>query len=210
MTSVADYYLKLIREQYTKPKTIKPQTTINYKPIKNLTDEQWKPIPEYEYYQISNMGRIKSTGRGTEKLLKISTIIRKQRTAPHQRIELSKNKTKKLHQIHNLVAEAFCPKPKTTLPLRVIHLDGNNLNNKAENLKWVTLSESRKHANRKYGRKNVYWHEGRTAEENSKLLGGSRALVCNRITKYGWCIPCASTIPIKKTKYSNKTCTHIK
>nr|DAU32051.1 MAG TPA: homing endonuclease [Caudoviricetes sp.] len=43
---------------------------------------------------------------------------------------------------HNLVAEAFLPKPKTDKKLYVIHKDGNKLNNHVDNLCWVSRQTS--------------------------------------------------------------------
>lgn len=43
---------------------------------------------------------------------------------------------------HNLVAEAFLPKPKTDQKLYIIHKDGNKLNNHVDNLCWVSRQMS--------------------------------------------------------------------
>ena len=45
--------------------------------------------------------------------------------------------------MHQLVAAYFCPKPDL-FKTEVDHKDGNNLNNNAANLHWVTSSENKK------------------------------------------------------------------
>jgi exonuclease VII large subunit len=47
--------------------------------------------------------------------------------------------------VHRLVAANFLKKPKTKAPLFVTHLDHNKQNNRADNLKWVTLPELVEH-----------------------------------------------------------------
>jgi hypothetical protein len=47
-------------------------------------------------------------------------------------------------RLHRLVAEAFIPNPANLL--EVNHLDGNKLNNNADNLEWVTHAENMRHA----------------------------------------------------------------
>ena len=46
-----------------------------------------------------------------------------------------------MHLVHRLVAQAFLEEP-TTSQTCVIHINRNKSDNRAENLKWVTASES--------------------------------------------------------------------
>ena len=94
--------------------------------------EVWKDIQDYEgFYQVSNLGRIKSLGNSKtrkEKILK--PIYHKQ----YYQITLSKNNIRIQYRVHRLVAEAFIPNPDN-LP-QVNHKDENKLNNYVDNLEW--------------------------------------------------------------------------
>lgn len=106
--------------------------------------EQWKDIEGYENkYQISNKGNVKSlidnTGNRRE-------LIRKPRigNSGYYYVNLFIGNKSKSKKIHRLVAEHFVDNPYNK-PC-VNHIDGNKLNNSADNLEWVTSSENSKHA----------------------------------------------------------------
>lgn len=104
--------------------------------------EIWKDIVNYEgFYQVSNMGRVKSfnyMNTGKEK------IIIGFNGRGYKRIVLFKNGKHKHMQIHRLVGIAFIPNPDNKPCIN--HIDGNKSNNRADNLEWCTPKENIEHA----------------------------------------------------------------
>ena len=101
-------------------------------------NEIWKPIKDYEgLYEISNLGRIKSRYFQENKILK-SDCNR------YAKIDLRKNKVRKGFLVHRLVAEAFIPNIENKPQIN--HKNKIKLDNKVENLEWVTSSENIIHA----------------------------------------------------------------
>nr|DAS70664.1 MAG TPA: homing endonuclease [Caudoviricetes sp.] len=114
--------------------------------------EIWKDIDGYEgRYQISNFGNVKSifykkSKEPNEKILK-ARLGRKSKNKEIQRylyIVLSLNSKVKTFYIHRLVAKYFVPNLENK-PY-VNHKDGNKLNNKSDNLEWVTPLENNLHS----------------------------------------------------------------
>lgn len=116
-----------------------------------LNEERWLDIDGYEgYYQVSNLGRVKTTYRSyidkychgkcrVEKILSQSLS-----RSGYMVVNLSKSgKTKHLY-VHRVVAIAFINndlnKPQ------VNHIDGCKTNNTLTNLEWSTRSENISHA----------------------------------------------------------------
>lgn len=108
----------------------------------NLIDvdvgEILKPIQGYENkYLISSYGRVWSIR--SKKWLKYSVP-----SNGYAQVGLSLNNKRTSYMIHRLVAKTFLQKP--TNKDYVNHIDGNKLNNRVNNLEWVTRSENEKHA----------------------------------------------------------------
>jgi hypothetical protein len=94
--------------------------------------EEWKYVrKQNKKYMVSNHGNVKTAKTG---LLKQQTHLR----GGYKSVMFGKN----IFKIHQLVAREFVanddPKNKTV----VDHLDGNKLNNRADNLEWITPKEN--------------------------------------------------------------------
>jgi hypothetical protein len=115
--------------------------------------EEWRDIKGLEgYYQISNMGRVKSLPRtiffernGKESRVLPSKVLKGYlRNCGYFIVNLSKNGIVVSNTIHRLMAEAFIVNP-FNLP-EVNHKDGNKQNNDLNNLEWVTRRQNVQHA----------------------------------------------------------------
>lgn len=106
--------------------------------------EQWKDVIGYEgYYQVSNIGRVRSVRQMTNtfigKILKSSK--KKKGKSYYEYVHLSKGGIVKTRAIHRIEAIAFFGLLVGS-QCCVRHLDGNSLNNNISNLKWGTYSEN--------------------------------------------------------------------
>ena len=118
--------------------------------------ESWRDIKGYEgYYQVSNLGRVRSLDR----IVIVSDIRYK---APRQvrlkgkilkdyangtdrlMVILRRSDKGKNVAVHRLVAEAFIDNPDNH-PV-VNHLNHNHRDNRASNLEWCTYSRNTLHA----------------------------------------------------------------
>jgi len=128
--------------------------------FEQIPNENWRPIPNWDNYFVSDKGRVLST-KQTKPKIKAQTK-RKYKKCKTERInyliQLSSNNKTKTYFVHRLVLEAFvgpCP-----VGCEASHLDGDSSNNNLENLKWETHKENmdrkKKHGTNLTGSKNPF------------------------------------------------------
>lgn len=106
--------------------------------------QEWRSIEGFEgLYEVSNYGEVKALERIVENnggMQRKHERILKQNTKSHCVVVLCKNGKTYSRLVHRLVAIAFIPNPENK-PV-VDHIDTNPMNNRADNLRWVTIQEN--------------------------------------------------------------------
>ena len=113
--------------------------------------EVWRPAVGYEKtYEVSNLGKVRSIDRFVirknfmfyfrkGKILKLRIGFK-----GYQYASLWGNKKNNKPKVHRLIAQAFIPNPNN-LP-QVNHKNNNKLDNRVENLEWITNLDNIRHA----------------------------------------------------------------
>ena len=130
---------------------------MNHSPViyaeSELDQEQWRDIPNYTgIYQASNLGRIRTAPGKTTESIRHGTRKWKKRVLKNRgetpqtgyRVSLWKNKTATDYLVARLVAMSWHGNPGEEMTVN--HIDGNRLNNRIENLEWLTIGDNIRHA----------------------------------------------------------------
>lgn len=107
-------------------------------------EEIWKPVPGFEGYEVSDLGRARSVDRivshresaGSTKALR-GRILKPQRNRGGFHVNPCVGGKQKQVSVHVLVMRAFCGNPPDP-GLDVCHNDGDSSNNKLSNLRYDT------------------------------------------------------------------------
>lgn len=109
--------------------------------MENYINEIWKKIDGYnDYYEASNYGRIRNIK--TKRVLKPSVA----KSSGYYHINLRQRGAKNGYitvQVHRLVASAFIP--NTDNLDTVNHINFNKLDNRIDNLEWLSIGDNCRH-----------------------------------------------------------------
>lgn len=156
-----------------------------------MTVEEWKPVSFLNgKYDVSSLGRIRNAF--TKETRRTPTSKR-----GYPVFSAYMNGKHLLVNVHKCVATEFCEKISEH-QTQVNHIDGNKLNNSADNLEWCTPEENLLHA-RKTGlhesdgdkpvvqlKSGIEVARFKSASEAGRQTGIDRSSICNVCNKYVW------------------------
>lgn len=117
--------------------------------------EEWRDIKDYEGYQVSNIGRVRTHNKTTytqrhgirhwkDRVLSFkpsTNTSQKSKQGMGYRVDLWKNGKPKTLLVARLVATTFL-KDFIDTEMTVNHKNGNRLDNRVENLEWLTRKDN--------------------------------------------------------------------
>lgn len=121
-----------------------------------MREEVWKPVPSTDdLYEASSLGRIRSKDRVVCRRCRWGQMVEEHKRGRvlkpwndangYEVVYVCYDGKRIARNVHRLVAAAFHGEGGA---LDVNHIDGNKVNNRPENLEWVTRSENMFHAQR--------------------------------------------------------------
>ena len=123
-------------------------------PYEGSGGEMWMDIQTHPDYAVSSLGRVKSRKRGAERILRGGTSA-----SGYCTVNLYRKDGMETHLVHHLVACHFHSRSYKN-GLIITHLNGNQKDNRAENLSWRSHAENmldkREHGTMYWGEANSF------------------------------------------------------
>jgi hypothetical protein len=118
-----------------------PAGAIDLSGVGSDTGAEWRSIPGWPEYQVSDAGEVRRVGSASG--AHVGRILRqlRNRKTGYFSVCLSQKCVQVRIDVHRLVAMAFHG-PQPSANHRVAHNDGSRTNNHASNLRWATQSEN--------------------------------------------------------------------
>lgn len=103
--------------------------------------EVWKQYPDYDFIEVSNLGRVRTKDRyvpykGSKRLIKGRVLKRQLKKSGYMQVTFKVNGKNIYLLVHRAVAICFLPNPDNLL--EVNHIDCDRTNNRVDNLEWCT------------------------------------------------------------------------
>lgn len=112
--------------------------------MENTQHEIWARIPDYENYDVSNFGNVRSFAKNKNGTLLRKQLIGGNENSRYHAVRLYDEGKWKNEYVHRLVLQAFIGDPPEGYQTN--HINGDKLDNRLENLEYVTPSENVKHS----------------------------------------------------------------
>lgn len=115
--------------------------------------EIWKPIEGYEgLYEVSNLGRVRSTGNCNAKGYKgkIKILKPSKQGNGYLIVSLCKDNKKRTKLVHRLVGFAFIPNDNPKYKNTINHINEDKTDNRACNLEWCSQQYNNTYNNRNW------------------------------------------------------------
>ena len=163
-------------------------------------EEIWKDIPNYNGYQVSNLGRVRTHNKITftkkhglrhwkDRILSFKPFTnsnQKSKQGMGYRVDLWKDGKPKTLLVARLVATTFLENLIDT-NMTVNHKDGNRLNNCVNNLEWMTLADNIRYGfeNNQYPQKSLVLYNSKeridfnSQTKASLFLGRNKGYICS-------------------------------
>ena len=103
-----------------------------------LLIETWKQVEDFPDYEVSDLGRVRSTKQGKSRILK---PWQPSDPSVYPAVSLCRSGERSNRAVHTLVVRTFIGEPPSPTH-EVRHLDGNHLNPRLDNLAWGTRKEN--------------------------------------------------------------------
>lgn len=107
-----------------------------------MKKEIWVNVTNYENYQVSNLGRVRSI-KNKNNILEYIYLKPSNDGKGYSQVVLYANKKTKTYKVHRIVANMFIDNIENKATVN--HINGIKSDNKVENLEWSTRSENTKH-----------------------------------------------------------------
>lgn len=139
--------------------------------------EMWAAVEEAGFeglYEVSNLGRVRKTKTG--KLMKQYS-----NGCGYLKVDFMNDGKKVKLYVHRLVAKAFVSNDDPTTKTYCNHLDENPLNNRADNLEWITLKDNLNYGTAKERKEITRAMDSELKAKREKLMREIYALTLRKI-----------------------------